>query len=300
MINEKIICTYLYTITKYGYPPDAANTLNYIDEMSALGFKSIELEGIREEHLKIVYDMRFDIKNSLVKNDLNLPIFCAVLPGLTSLDKKEQQIQFDLFKHACEAAKLFGSKGILDNAPLPPYEFPADIPVARHYDQDVLGRVFLPKMYKWDYIWDHLIETYRIICDTAAEYGLTYHMHPAVGLLASSADGFLNFFNNVKRDNLKFNFDTANQYVMKENINLAFSRLEEHIDYIHISDNRGIKVEHLPLGLGEIEWVTFFELLDSHNFNGYLGLDIGGDETEIDDIDKSYLDSADFIMKYRS
>ena len=29
-------------------------------------------------------------------------------------------------------------------------------------------------------------------------------------------DGFLHFFNEVKRDNLRFNLDTANQFVCKE------------------------------------------------------------------------------------
>jgi sugar phosphate isomerase/epimerase len=300
MINSKIVCTYLYSITKYGYPPKADATLKYIDEMHGLGFNTIELEGIREEHLIEVTGMKKEIKKKLVNNDLQLPYFGAVLPGLTSLISKEQELQFDLLKKACEAAKLFGSQGILDNAPLPPYEFPSDIPVTRHYDEDILGSVSLPKKYNWKYVWDHIVETYRIICDITAEYGLTYQIHPAVGLLASSADGFLNLFNSVKKDNLRFNFDTANQYVMKENINLSFIRLAEHIDYIHISDNRGTKVEHLPLGEGKINWELFFETIDSQNFDGFIGLDIGGAETEISDIDKAYKDSAEFVMKYRS
>ncbi len=296
----KIVCTYLYTISKYGYPPKAEDTTSYIDEMNSLGFNTIELEGIREDHLLKVYNIRHEIKLKLSNLNLQLPYFCAVLPGITSLDHKKQQVQFDLLDKACKAAKLFGSHGILDNAPLPPYQFPKNIPVTRHYDTDVLGNVTLSKDYKWEFVWEHIIETYRNICDKTAEYGLTYQVHPAVGLLASSADGFLNLFDKVKRDNLRFNFDTANQFVMKENINLAFSRLAEHIDYIHISDNRGTKVEHLPLGEGNINWELFFETLDSNSFNGFIGLDIGGDETLINDLDTAYKDSADFLMNLRS
>ena len=33
MFHKKIICGYLYTITRYGYPPKAENTLQYMDEM---------------------------------------------------------------------------------------------------------------------------------------------------------------------------------------------------------------------------------------------------------------------------
>ncbi len=32
---------------------------------------------------------------------------------------------------------------------------------------------------------------------------------------------------------------------MKDNLALSLHRLKDHIDYIHISDNRGQKVEHL-------------------------------------------------------
>jgi sugar phosphate isomerase/epimerase len=300
MKNGKLVCAYLYTISKYGYPPEAEGTLRYIDEMHSLGFQNIELEGIREEHLLKIYGMRNAIRSKLSYLDLKLPFFCAVLPGITSLDKRKQDVQFDLLEKACKAAKLFGSYGILDNAPLPPYQFPDNIPVARHYDTDVLGNVTLSKDHSWKFVWEHIIETYRNICDITAEYGLTYQIHPAVGLLASSADGFLNLFDKVKRDNLRFNFDTANQFVMRENINLAFSRLAEHIDYIHISDNRGIKVEHLPLGEGKINWELFFETLDLHSFDGFIGLDIGGDETLINDLDAAYRNSADYLMKLRS
>ena len=48
LFNQQIVCCYLLPITKYGYPPPAEATLQYLEEMKALGFQSIELEG-REE-----------------------------------------------------------------------------------------------------------------------------------------------------------------------------------------------------------------------------------------------------------
>ncbi|NOX64250.1 MAG: hypothetical protein GXO85_00280 [Chlorobi bacterium] len=86
--NKNIVCAYLYTITKYGYPPAAENTLKYIDEMSSLGFQSIELEGIREEHLNKVYELKNDIAQKLIDLKLNIPYFCVVLPKLSSLLKR--------------------------------------------------------------------------------------------------------------------------------------------------------------------------------------------------------------------
>lgn len=295
MFTEKIVCTYLYAITKYGYPPKAENTLQYMNEMISLGFESIELEGIREDHLQKVYNMRNEISEKLKRENISLPFFCAVLPSLTSFNSEVQKQQLDLLEIGCEAARLFGSKGILDNAPLPPYEFPDDIPVTRHYDEEVLSSVSLPKKMNWKYIWDHIVETFRNVCDIAAKHNLTYQLHPAVGVLSSTTDGFLHFFDAVKRDNLRFNLDTANQYVMKENLNLAVTRLADYVDYIHISDNGGLKVEHLAIGDGVINWDKFFETLDVINYKGYFGLDIGGSESNVADLNNAYIEAAKFI-----
>lgn len=294
-INDQIVCAYLYSITKYGYPPKASDSLKHIEEMAAIGFSSIELEGIREEHLMEVFNSRMLIREKIVELKLSVPYFCVVLPGLTSLDEHERDKQLELFDKGCQIAQLLGAKGVLDNAPLPPFNFPKDIPIVRHYDEDVLSSAYLPKNVSWKKIWEQMIETYRTACDIASKYKLNYLMHPAVGVLSSTTDGFLYFHDAVKRDNLKFNLDTANQFVMKDNLSLSISRLVDHVDYIHISDNRGNKVEHLPIGDGNIRWDVFFETLDSLGFKGHFGIDIGGDESKVEDLDTAYKNAANFI-----
>lgn len=295
MFDKKITCCYLYPITKYGYPPDASYTLKYIDEMYNLGFTSIELEGIREEHLNKVYELRNVIENKLKDKSIELPYFCAVLPGLSSLDEKVRKHNLQLLERGCEIAKLFRSMGILDNTPLPPYQFPEDIPIVRHYDEDSLNRAFFPQDFSWNKYEDILVDTFRTVCDIAAKYDLTYQMHPAVGVLFSTPDGFLRFFDKVKRDNLRFNFDTANLFAMRENLSLSLLRLHEHIDYIHISDNRGEKVEHLPIGKGKIDWNKFFETIDKIGFIGNFGIDIGGQESGVRKLNFSYIDAAKYL-----
>lgn len=297
MFNEKIVCAYLYIITKYGYPPPAELTAQYLDEMAIMGFKSIELEGIREEHLQQIYENRYFIKQKLDELNLVVPYFCAVLPGLTTTEKKERDKQLWLFKKGCEIAALFGSSGILDNAPLPPYVFPDKIPVVRHYDESVISSAVLPDGLSWDKFWEYTTETYREACSVAAQFNLTYQMHPSIGVLAANTDDFLRFYDSVKQDNLRFNLDTANQFAMKEDLKNSLTRLKDHIDYIHLSDNRGLKVEHLPVGEGSINWVEFFETLDKINYKGHIGLDIGGEESEVPDIDIAYTGTARWVEK---
>ncbi len=297
-INERIVCAFLYSITKYGYPPSASKTLTYIDEMAALGFRSIELEGIREAHLIEVYQMKDAIAQKVKAENLSVPYFCGVLPALAGIDEKTRNEQLDLFEKACEIASALGSVGVLDNAPLPPFQFPEDIPIVRHYEEDVLNAAFLPKEISWKDYWEQLVSTYRTACEIAGRFNLHYVMHPAVGVLSSSTDGFLYFHDAVKMDNLRFNLDTANQFVMKENLSLALRRLKDHVDYIHVSDNGGLKVEHLAIGAGKIRWDVFFETLDVIGFQGHIGIDIGGSESAVANLDKAYIDAAAFIAKH--
>ena len=149
MYAKTTVCCYLYPITKYGYPPPAENTINYLEEMHDLGFQSVELEGIRENHLKGVYENRAEILNKMKELDIKVPYFCVVLPGLAAGDKKEREKKLKLFEMGCEMAHFIGSKGVLDNAPLPPYQFPDDIPVTRHYGPKALSQAFLPHNLNW-------------------------------------------------------------------------------------------------------------------------------------------------------
>lgn len=295
MINSRIIACYLYPITKYGYPPKAENTINYIDEFISLGFKSIELEGIRKEHLLKVFEQRKKIASHLKENKLEVPYYCTVLPGLSSPNEKERSKNLELFEIGCKTAAEFGSLGVLDNAPLPPYQFPNDIPVVRHYHEETILAAKFPDDLKWDKYWDQLTSTYRDACDIAEKNGLTYQMHPALGVLSSTTDAFLHFHDAVGKDNLRFNLDTANQYFLKDNLQLSLRRLSDYIDYIHISDNGGSQVEHLALGEGAIRWDDFFETIDLIGFKGHFGIDIGGAESSVPDLDLAYKKAAKFL-----
>jgi sugar phosphate isomerase/epimerase len=295
MIDEKIICTYLFLISKYGYPPSAGDTLSHIDEIKALGFKSLELEGIRQEHLMAMFELRYQIAQKITENDLTVPYFCVVLPGLSAEDAAEREKNLQLFEKGCEIAALLKSVGVLDNAPLPPYHFPQDIPVVRHYDEDVLQMATLNPIINWSEYWDGLVSTYRTACDIAADKNLTYHMHPCLGVMAANSEAYLYFHDAVGRDNLRFNLDTANQFYLKENLNLVLHRLSSYIDYIHLSDNSGKKVEHLKPGDGHILWKEFFKTLNSIGFSGHIGLDIGGDESKVKDIDEAYVETAKWV-----
>lgn len=79
MIDRSIVCAYLYVISRYGYPPPAENTGIYLEQMKALGFRSVELEGIRREHLLQLYDQRGAINWEVFFETLDLIGFKGVI-----------------------------------------------------------------------------------------------------------------------------------------------------------------------------------------------------------------------------
>ena len=292
-----LTCCYLYIISRYGYPPPADQSVTYLKEMSELGFQSVELEGIREDHIREMYKRRTEIKEEVDRLQLRVPYYCIVLPELGSAKREEREKALALFELGCETAAFLGAQGVLDNAPLPPYQFPENIPIVRHYEEEVLMSATFPSDLKWNMYWSELTSTYQLTCDIAARYGLTYHLHPCMGVLAATTDAYLYFADAVNRDNLRFNLDTANQFAMKDNLSLSLLRLKDRIDYIHLSDNGGKRVEHLVPGKGVIHWDSFFETLDKVGFQGHIGIDVGGAESQVGDIREAYQASATWVME---
>jgi sugar phosphate isomerase/epimerase len=241
--------------------------------------------------------MKEQIKEKAEALNLNIPVFCIVLPGLSAPDPDEREQNLELFEKGCEIAAMLGARAVLDNAPLPPWQFPEGIPITRHYDEEIIASAILPSNLNWKAYWDGLTTTYRVACQLAAARKMEFHLHPCLGALVATTDAYLNFARAVKHDALKFNMDTANQFFLKDNLIISLQRLEGHISYIHISDNQGFRVEHLEPGKGNIPWEAFFEILDRIRYKGLLGIDIGGAESDVNDYDEAYRTTAGWLQE---
>lgn len=295
VFDKHITCAFLYSITKYGYPPYAGDMIKYIEEMYDLGFRSIEIEGIGYDGIETLVDMKRDIKAFLDEKDIELPVFCTVLPKITSPDRESAIKAMESFEKGCEIASFLGAKGVLDNGPLVPYEFPADMPIHRHYSPESIGTVGFPTDFSWNAHHSHMVKIMKRACEIADDYGLCYYMHPCVGALTDTTNGYMQLKNDVGADNLKFNFDTSNLYYMRENLALSLMKLGDDIDYIHVSDSFGDRIEHQKIGNGSINWDALFTTLKKIGFHGKLSIDVGGDESHVKDIDAAYVDTANFL-----
>jgi len=296
-LSRRITCAYLYSITLYGYPPDIRKTVDHIREMADMGFRSVELEGIGDGNITYLYHHQDEIAEALQKYNCSIPVLCLVLPQLGSTDASKRRKSLELFEMGCKVARKLGAEGVLDNGPLLPFEYPADAPIQRHYTDEHLNQLQLPAGFEWRSFQQELSRTFSRACDIAADHQLAYHLHPCEGSLITSADSFINFANEVNKPNLFFNMDTANQFFFRDNLPLSVLRLAEKISYIHVSDNRGDRVEHLATGDGSIHWNNFFAALKAVNYQGSFGIDVGGAETGIDNIREAYLRSASWLQE---
>lgn len=291
--SEQIVCGYLHTITQNGYPPDIRQTAQHIREMADMGFRALELEGIDEQNITYLFTHREQLAAVLAEADCRVPILCLVLPGLAAADRSRQERALEFFEKGCEVARAIGAEAVLDNGPLLPVVKPANAPVKRHYGSE--GSL-IPGL-QWESYSAQLVNTYRTACGIAATHGLHYQLHPCEGSLIKDTDSFLLFSRQVDHPALLFNFDTANQFYFHDHLSLGFLRAEKKINYIHLSDNGGQRVEHLLPGDGRINWPQFFETLAAAGYRGRFGIDVGGAESPIADITDAYIRCADWLQE---
>jgi len=103
----------------------------------------------------------------------------------------------------------------------------------------------------------------------------------------------LRLLEHVKNDNLGIVLDTAHLHAQKEILPLSVEKLKDKISYLHVADNDGKVNEHLAVGKGTIDWEGVFLALKKHDFDGYVGIDVG----RINNLEDEVLYSKNYLVK---
>jgi sugar phosphate isomerase/epimerase len=93
-------------------------------------------------------------------------------------------------------------------------------------------------------------------------------------------------------DSLKFTLDIGHAYMkVKKTANvLSFiSELAPYINHVHMHDNHGFRDEHLPLGVGTIEFPRIIEALKAQGYDRTVTLEVHADDREYLQISKRKL-----------
>lgn len=290
----KLGITYLYTIMKYGYPPNTDGDLQSFDEIRKMGFHYLEMEGLGKKHAQSVLNNLSSYKKALLDSGIHIHNFCIVDPDLTSLDHGKRRAAFDNFRRMVEAGVSLGAETLHLASYAPPVRYSGRRPYqldSGGYEFGGSATVKIPDGFCWDKVWENLVDSVRKCAEIAKEYEKTVLMEPRIGEIICSVDSMIRLLDDVGMDNLKANFDTAHFSAQREDVCLALMKLEGRFANIHIADNRPENTDHIAVGEGSTDWYEFFRLLKRMRYDGYLGLDLGGNENLVQDL----LKSRDFI-----
>jgi sugar phosphate isomerase/epimerase len=287
----KISCCWLFAISKYGYPPSLPDTHRALEEMEALGFKNVELEGVGEENLRAVYDARQELKKRCEDLGLTVVNFCPVLPDLVHPDKARRIHALDLFKLGVETAGSLGCEMVQTVSATPPLTFVGEAPYKEALAYGQRYQVKVDPAFRWDDLWGWLTDSMGACADEADRAGLTLCVEPRVGEIISNTDALLRLMEAVDSDNFGAVLDTGHLHAQKEILPLSVEKLGSRIRYVHASDNDGQTNQHLPPGKGTIDWEGVFLALKKHDFAGYVAVDVGNVPT----VDAAYTESKSFL-----
>jgi sugar phosphate isomerase/epimerase len=287
----KISCCWLFAISKYGYPPSLPDTHRALEEMEALEFKNVELEGVGEENLRAVYDARHDLKKRCEDLGLTVVNFCPVLPDLVHPEKARRIHALDLFKVGVETASFFGCQTVQTISSIPPLAFVGDTPYKDGVAYGQRYQVKVDPAFRWDDVWGWLTDSMGACADEADRAGLTLCLEPRVGEIISNTDALLRLMEAVDSDNFGAVLDTGHLNAQKEILPLSVEKLGSRIHYVHASDNDGQTNQHLALGQGTVDWDGIFLALKKHEFAGYVAVDVGN----VPNLDAQYAASKSFL-----
>jgi sugar phosphate isomerase/epimerase len=287
----RICCCWLYAISKYGYPPSLPDTYRAIEEMAALGFKHIELEGVGEENLQAVHGDRKGLKQRCDDAGLKVVNFCPVLPDLVHPEKSRRFHALDLFKVAVEVATSFGCETIQSDSYAPPVEFVGEAPYQSGLRYGQQYRVKIDPAFRWDDVWSWLTDSIGACADEANRASLRFCLEPRVGEIVSNTDGLLRLMDAVDADNFGAILDTAHQHAQTEILPLSAEKLGGRVYAVHAADNDGQTNQHLAVGRGTVDWPALFAALKKHGFSGPVMVDVADGQ----DLDAQYRESKAFL-----
>lgn len=134
---------------------------------------------------------------------------------------------------------------------------------------------FIPHDAKGEF-YDSIIAVTRELCDHAKNNGQAVHLETG----QETADGLLQFIQDVKRDNLFINFDPANMilYGTGEPI-AALKKVGKYVRSVHCKDGKWAKNpgkewgQEVPLGQGDVNMENYLRTLKEIGYAGPLTIE---------------------------
>ncbi len=114
-------------------------------------------------------------------------------------------------------------------------------------------------------------ESFAYLAEQAAPYGLHVMVeHPPSSYF--SLDDIVTILNADPR--LRFHLDIGHAHVAGFTLDVVLDRLGSRLAHVHLSDNRGRHDDHIPLGVGTIDWPQVIAMLKQSGYDATITLEV--------------------------
>ena len=287
---------WLYAITKYRYVPDLKEILAAVDDAKRLGFRYMELEGVGPQ-LQTVAKNRATIKRRCNANGVKLVDFVPVLPDRMSTDPQKRRKALKDFQTGCELGAYFETGMTHVNTSHPPIyiEPPYDTSKDFKYAYKAPSIKMDPKFDFWKFFKEIIVPSISQCNDMAKDHGLKLCIEPRTWESLSNVWALELLMQKIKSENLGAVLDVAHLAAQKMPPVLCAEMLRKRIFYVHASDNNFLTEDHLEIGTGSIDWENLLKALKKHNYQGFIGIDIGGKRELKPHLDAMYTNSKNYL-----
>lgn len=257
----------------------------FLDSMEKCGLKNIDLWGASPHYCRLDYltssdafkkisEMRRRMEDKGMKVVVYTPETLAYPYSISSPEVAIRNRTLDFFDMAMEDALEFGTDNVFINTGC--------------------GLLDLPR----EESWARAVESIKKICERAKKKGITMvieQLQPYESNLLTTCHDMVRMLKEVGSDNLKTCVDLVAMEVVGENLEQFYAGVPNDIQLIHYAD--GDPSGHYILGDGNLPLKEYVDILQKHDYKGYLTLEIN-DSIYWDDPHTSIKRSADYLKTF--
>ena len=234
--------------------------IDEIDDFAALGFDYLELTmDAPRAHYSEIRRRKAEISGRLRSHGMGLVCHMPTFVYTADLTAGIREASLAEVRHSLETAADLGARKIVLHPSI------------------ISGLGPLVKEMAVKYALDSLETVYEQACRLGQTLCLE-NMFPRLGYMVEPGE-FVDIFNRFP--GLKMTLDTGHAFIdgRREKRILEFiARLPDRVEHLHVSDNRGERDDHLPLGKGRIRFEKIVNALKGIGYNGTCTLEIFTDD----------------------
>ncbi len=270
-------CCWIFAISHEGYHMSIDEVYRSLERMKKVGFKYIELEGVGEEGVRMMYTHRRDIRHRCDDLGLKVVNYATILPDFRDMDPQKRTAAVELFSSiGIDTAKTFEDCLTIQTDTFHPWAAIWGKPPYTEtikYESSKPGYKYIPSSgYNQQSEFEALVEAFGQCIEQADAAGLKFCVEPRKGEIVDSTGYLLRLVDQLP--DLGVVLDTAHLN-HGEDVLVAAARLKKNIVYCHLADNDGTNNDHLAIGAGGIDFLNLLIILKEEDYSGCLALDIG-------------------------